>query len=265
MYLWAALQTHIILQGYIEFKCIAYPEVSSVVVEHLIQSRVPMTMYEALKTDMSGFKSSAKVSTTSVEKLESKMAHQAESIIKLHQDGKVSLKKWQKRLRDELREDPRKVIKYCHVTLETPVLDIPWLGSRRELWKSAKLEKVWKLVAYLPKPGLNGWQWKAPLIWIYSWCVWAREGGYFCGLSSESLPKNNFYHLGTGDYITSGEFNFFPPLDDNLDKQSMTMWHAVIAVLRKWRSFYLPRPGTGKVSQFQYFIVMWAGALIWRE
>jgi hypothetical protein len=49
IYLWAALQTHRILQGYIALGFIAHPEVSSVVVEHLIQTRVPMVMHEDIK------------------------------------------------------------------------------------------------------------------------------------------------------------------------------------------------------------------------
>jgi hypothetical protein len=70
MYLWAALQTHRVLQGYIELGFIAHQEVSSVVVEHLIQTRVPMAMHEALKTEMVGLKSSAKASVSTVENLE---------------------------------------------------------------------------------------------------------------------------------------------------------------------------------------------------
>jgi hypothetical protein len=44
-YLWASLQTHRVFQGYIELGFIAHPEVSSVVVDHLIQTRVPMINY----------------------------------------------------------------------------------------------------------------------------------------------------------------------------------------------------------------------------
>jgi hypothetical protein len=54
MYMWAALQIHITLQGYIQFGFIAHPEVSSVLVDHLIQTRVPMNIHEALQTDMIG-------------------------------------------------------------------------------------------------------------------------------------------------------------------------------------------------------------------
>jgi hypothetical protein len=44
----ADLQTYIVLQGYIELDAIAHPEVSSVVVEHLIRTRVPMAVHEPL-------------------------------------------------------------------------------------------------------------------------------------------------------------------------------------------------------------------------
>jgi hypothetical protein len=92
MYLWAALKTHRVLQGYIELGFIAHPEVSSVVVEHLIQTRVPMAMHEALKTEIVGLKASVKASVSTVEKLESRMARQATDFAKLQQDVKIDLK-----------------------------------------------------------------------------------------------------------------------------------------------------------------------------
>jgi hypothetical protein len=92
MYLWPALQTHRVLQGYIELGFIAHPEVSSVVVEHLIQTHVPMAMHEALKTEMIGLKASVKAAVATVEKLESIMARQATDFVKLQQDVKVALK-----------------------------------------------------------------------------------------------------------------------------------------------------------------------------
>jgi hypothetical protein len=61
------LHTHRVLQGYIELGFIAHPEVSSVVVQHLIQRRVPMTMHEALKMEMFGLKARVKVSLVTVE------------------------------------------------------------------------------------------------------------------------------------------------------------------------------------------------------
>jgi hypothetical protein len=69
MYLWAALQTHKVLQGYIELNFIAHPEVSSVVVEHLIQTRVPMAMHESLEKDLESMKASVKAQTSVVEKM----------------------------------------------------------------------------------------------------------------------------------------------------------------------------------------------------
>jgi hypothetical protein len=89
IYLWAVLQTHRVLQYYIELDFIAHHEVSSVVVEHLIQTCVPMTMHKYLKEEMVGIKASIKASTTLVEKLESKISRQAENIVKLLQDFKV--------------------------------------------------------------------------------------------------------------------------------------------------------------------------------
>jgi hypothetical protein len=92
MYLWAALQTHRVLQGYIELGFIAHPEVSSVVVEHLIQTRVPMAVHKALKTEMVGLKASVKASVSTVKKLESRMARQATDFSKPQQDVKTALK-----------------------------------------------------------------------------------------------------------------------------------------------------------------------------
>jgi hypothetical protein len=70
MQLWAALETHRILQGYMELYFIAHPEVSSGVVEHLIQTWVPMAMHEAMKADMITVKARAKALSILVEKLE---------------------------------------------------------------------------------------------------------------------------------------------------------------------------------------------------
>jgi hypothetical protein len=69
MYLGPALQTLRILQGYIELNCIAHPEVISVVVEHLIHTRVLVAINEALKAYMIGVKASVKASATSVGEL----------------------------------------------------------------------------------------------------------------------------------------------------------------------------------------------------
>jgi hypothetical protein len=92
IYLWAALQTHRVLQGYIDLGFIAHPEVSSVVVEHLIQTRVPMAMHEVLKNEMVGLKASVKASVSTVEKFESRMARQVTEFANLQQDFKIALK-----------------------------------------------------------------------------------------------------------------------------------------------------------------------------
>jgi hypothetical protein len=86
------------LQGYIELGFIAHPEVSSVVVEHLIQTRVPMAMHEALTTDMVGLKASVKAAVSKVEKLESRMARQ-----------------------EDPRDDDPKLLKAYHVPLEAVI------------------------------------------------------------------------------------------------------------------------------------------------
>jgi uncharacterized protein YjaG (DUF416 family) len=93
MYLWAALQTHIVLQGYIELNFIAHSKISSVVVEHLIQTRVPMAMHESLKKNLESMKASVKAQTGVIEKLESKMGRQNESILKLQQETRSTVKK----------------------------------------------------------------------------------------------------------------------------------------------------------------------------
>jgi hypothetical protein len=93
MYLWAALQTHRVLQGYIELNFIARPEVSYVVMEHLIQTRVPMAMHESLKKNLDSMKASVKAQTSVVEKMASKMGLRNESIMKLQQEMRDTVKK----------------------------------------------------------------------------------------------------------------------------------------------------------------------------
>jgi hypothetical protein len=85
MYLWPDLQAHIIMQGYIELDFIAHPDVSSVVVEHLIQTRVPMEIHEAMKEVVVVVNASAKASSDTVEKMESRIGRQSTDILKLQQ------------------------------------------------------------------------------------------------------------------------------------------------------------------------------------
>jgi hypothetical protein len=83
IYLKASLQTDRVLQGYIELEFIAHPEVSSVVVEHLIQTRVPMAMQNAVKAEVKYLTTKVKTATALVEKLDSKLGQQATNIVKL--------------------------------------------------------------------------------------------------------------------------------------------------------------------------------------
>jgi hypothetical protein len=93
LYLWAALQTHRVLQEYVELDFIAHPEVSAMVVEHLIQTRVPMAMHEAFKQDVKDVKFQNKSLTEALEKLGYRMGKQGSDIQKLQQYMKVALKK----------------------------------------------------------------------------------------------------------------------------------------------------------------------------
>jgi hypothetical protein len=69
LYLWAALQTHRVLQYYIELDVIAHAELGVVVVEHLIQTRVPMAMHYTLKQEVKDLKFQNKSLTEASEKL----------------------------------------------------------------------------------------------------------------------------------------------------------------------------------------------------
>jgi hypothetical protein len=83
IYLWAALQTHRVLQEFIDLDFIAHPEVSVVVVEHFIQTRVPMAMHDTLKQEINDLKFQNKSLTEASEKLESKIGRHGSDIQKL--------------------------------------------------------------------------------------------------------------------------------------------------------------------------------------
>jgi hypothetical protein len=51
MFMWTCLQTHYVLQGYIDLAFIDHPEIGAVIVEHLIKIRAPMTMHSSLKSE----------------------------------------------------------------------------------------------------------------------------------------------------------------------------------------------------------------------
>jgi hypothetical protein len=64
-----------------------------VVVDHLIQTRVPIAMHESLEKDLESMKVSVKAHTDVVEKLESNMGRQNEIILKMQQEMRVTVKK----------------------------------------------------------------------------------------------------------------------------------------------------------------------------
>jgi hypothetical protein len=87
------LETHRVLQGYIELDFIAHPEVSSVVVEHYIQTRVPMDMHYVVKAEVKDLKVQVNTSMAMVDTLESRVGRQTTDISKPQQEMKMALKK----------------------------------------------------------------------------------------------------------------------------------------------------------------------------
>jgi hypothetical protein len=73
---------------------IAHPEISSVIVEHLIQTRVPMDMHDVVKAEDTDLKTQVKTATVTVtvDKLESKLGRQATVLAKFQQEMKTALK-----------------------------------------------------------------------------------------------------------------------------------------------------------------------------
>jgi hypothetical protein len=69
-YLWTALETHRVLQDYIELGFTAHPEVSSVVVDHLIHAHVPMAMHNAAILEVKDLATKVKTASATVNKLE---------------------------------------------------------------------------------------------------------------------------------------------------------------------------------------------------
>jgi hypothetical protein len=65
--MWACLQTHRVMQSYIELECIAHPDIGVVVVEHLIKTRTPMTMHVSIKYENADLKKQMKGMENSLE------------------------------------------------------------------------------------------------------------------------------------------------------------------------------------------------------
>jgi hypothetical protein len=63
MFLWACSQSHHVLQGYIDLELISHLEIGAVIVEHLINTRTPMTMHSSLKSENVELRSQIKVLT----------------------------------------------------------------------------------------------------------------------------------------------------------------------------------------------------------
>jgi hypothetical protein len=159
MYLWDALQTHSVMQGYIELDFIARPEVNSVVVEHLTQTRVPMTMHQALKDEMVGLKTSVNAMTTLVKNLEYKMSRQA---VKLLQDVKelISDRKCFLRIPESIHPNWLNFIMYplseAGGTLKRKGIGYSLTGITSGIVKKRQVGKSGILAAFSPKIGLHG-------------------------------------------------------------------------------------------------------------
>jgi hypothetical protein len=70
MFMWTCLQTHRVMQSYIELEFISHPEIGAVVVEHLIKTRPPMSMHAALKAEKGKLKSHMKTLYSNLNKLD---------------------------------------------------------------------------------------------------------------------------------------------------------------------------------------------------
>jgi hypothetical protein len=87
MFLWACFQTHPVLQDYIDLEVIAHPEIGAVIVEHLIKTRMPMTMHSSLKSENVELRSQIKALTSIYKKLELRLGRH-ENYIKTLKDKK---------------------------------------------------------------------------------------------------------------------------------------------------------------------------------
>jgi hypothetical protein len=83
MFMWACLQTHRVMQSYIELEFISHPEIGAVVVEHLIKNRTPMSMHTALKTENAELKAHMKTISSNLDKLESRVGCQENDVKKM--------------------------------------------------------------------------------------------------------------------------------------------------------------------------------------
>jgi hypothetical protein len=85
MFMWACLQTHRVMQSYIELVLISHPEIGDVVVEHLVKTRTPMSMHAALKAENVELKAHMKTMSSNLDKLESRVGCQETDVKKLRE------------------------------------------------------------------------------------------------------------------------------------------------------------------------------------
>jgi hypothetical protein len=83
MFMWACLQTHKVIQSYIELEFISHPEIEAVVLEHLIKTRTPMSMHAAPKAENVELKAHMKTLSSNLDKLESRVGRQENDVKKL--------------------------------------------------------------------------------------------------------------------------------------------------------------------------------------
>jgi hypothetical protein len=139
LYLWTALQTHIVIQEYVELDFIANPEVSAVIVEHLIQTIVHMAMHEALKQEVNDLKFQNKSSVEASERLESRMERQGSYIQNLQQYSKVALRKVLKRL--EVKRNGRVWIRGLNWGVSLPLQSTSRINEKNQLgWTTHLLD-----------------------------------------------------------------------------------------------------------------------------
>jgi hypothetical protein len=86
MFIWACLQTHLVLQSYIDLEYMSHDEVEAVVVQHLINTTTAISMHASLKTENVDFKSQIKVLSRNYDRLEQHLGRQ-ESEIKKRKDS----------------------------------------------------------------------------------------------------------------------------------------------------------------------------------
>jgi hypothetical protein len=92
MFMLACLQTHRVIQSYIELEFISHPEIGDVVVEHLIKTRTPMSMHAVLNAENVELKAHMKTLSSNLDKMESRVRRQENDIKKLKEKKRLNRK-----------------------------------------------------------------------------------------------------------------------------------------------------------------------------